>query len=79
MLPSSIQTLEDELKRAQVCDTVTTVGTCRHMHALSHTQEAVEAYKRQNQFLSSEILELNNVRTEDLETYRITSRWVCIN
>jgi len=37
-------------------------------------QEAVEAYKRQNQFLSSEILELNSLRAEDLEAYKVLSK-----
>ena len=51
-----------------------------HTHSLSHThthtQEAVEAYKTQNQCLSSEIVELNALRAEDLETYRALSKYV---
>jgi len=40
---------------------------------LEKMKEAVEAYKRQNQFLSSEILELNSLRAEDLEAYKVLS------
>lgn len=29
-------------------------------------QEAVEAYKKQNQFLSAELLEMNQLRSDDL-------------
>ena len=40
------------------------------------SQEAVEAYKHQNKFLSSEILELNALRADDEEAFRnLTSRY----
>ena len=38
-------------------------------------QEAVEAYKNQNKFLSSEIVELNALRTDDEEAlHTLTSK-----
>ena len=33
-------------------------------------QEAVEAYKKQNQFLSAELLEMNQLRSDDLTVNR---------
>ena len=39
-------------------------GTCVDI------QEAVEAYKKQNQFLSAELLEMNQLRSDDLTVNR---------
>ena len=39
-------------------------------------QEALEAYKSQNQFLSSEIVELNAIRSDENEAIRASNRWV---
>ena len=40
----------------------------------SYMQEALEAYKSQNQFLSSEIVELNAMRSDENEAIRANNR-----
>ncbi len=37
---------------------------------LAKTKEALEAYKTQNQFLSSEIVELNAIRSDENEALK---------
>ena len=48
----------------EYCDTVLIPSTCVDI------QEAVEAYKKQNQFLSAELLEMNQLRSDDLTVNR---------
>jgi len=37
-------------------------------------QEALEAYKQQNKFLSSELAELNSIRSDELEALRMSNQ-----
>ena len=48
-----------------------------HVHACHMLlQEALEAYKEQNKFLSSEMVELHAIRSDEKETMRAHSRSV---
>ena len=55
------------------------VYMCRVHCGLCAVQETVEAYKKQNQFLSSELLEMNNLRSDDLSINKQQQRSVHIN
>ena len=55
------------------------VYMCRVHCGLCAVQETVEAYKKQNQFLSSELLEMNNLRSDDLSINKQQQRSVHMN
>ena len=56
--------------------THTHTHTCTHTHTHLHTrtQEIAQAYKDQNKFLSCEIVELNQLRSDDSDAIRSLNR-----
>ncbi len=62
MMPMTAKSYEHEIQKLEV---IYSPPTHTPPSQTTLTQEAVKAYKAQNGFLSSELVELNAVRAED--------------
>ena len=64
MKPSTIHFLELEIQQMKVSSVC--ISFIAVISVMFIQKETVDAYKRQNQFISNELLEMNKLRSDDL-------------